>query len=290
MLNEHWSTLKQAFRAWNDHEAPRFSAALSFYSLVSLAPLVILVIAIVSLAIGHSAAKDQIISEVRALIGADGAKAVQVVIEHSKEPATGGFASIIGVITLLFGASGVFAELQSALNKIWEVEPTPGSNIVSLIKARSFAFGMVLAVGFLLLVSLIVSAALAALGTFADEVLPLPEWVMATMNFIVSFVGVSVLFALLFKYVPNAKIHWRDVWGGATVTALLFTIGKSLIGIYLGKAAVGSAYGAAGSLIVLVFWVYYSAMIFLFGAELTHIRARGRRSPRNESKSNPNLQ
>lgn len=149
---------------------------------------------------------------------------------------------------------------------------------------------MVLAVGFLLLVSLIVSAALAALGTFADEVLPLPEWVMATMNFIVSFVGVSVLFALLFKYVPNAKIHWRDVWGGASVTALLFTIGKSLIGIYLGKAAVGSAYGAAGSLIVLVFRVYYSAMIFLFGAELTHIRARGRRSPRNESKSNPNLQ
>lgn len=125
MLNEHWSTLKQAFRAWNDHEAPRFSAALSFYSLVSLAPLVILVIAIVSLAIGHSAAKDQIISEVRALIGADGAKAVQVVIEHSKEPATGGFASIIGVITLLFGASGVFAELQSALNKIWEENPLP---------------------------------------------------------------------------------------------------------------------------------------------------------------------
>lgn len=232
MLNEHWSTLKQALRDWNDHEAPRFSAALSFYSLVSLAPLVVLVIAIVSLAIGHSAAQDQIINEVHALIGADGAETVQLAIEHSKEPATGGFASIIGVITLLFGASGVFAELQSALNKIWEVKSTFGGNIVSLIKARSFAFGMVLAVGFLLLVSLIVSAALAALGTFADEVLPLPEWVMITMNFIVSFVGVSVLFALLFKYMPNAKIHWKDVWGRATVTALLFTIGKSLIGLY----------------------------------------------------------
>jgi membrane protein len=279
MLNRHWSTLKQAFLAWNEHEAPRFGAALSFYSIVSLAPLVILVMAIVSLAVGHSAAQDQIISEVQTLIGADGAKAVQTVIEHSKEPATGGFASVIGVITLLFGASGVFAELQSALNKIWDVKPTSESNIVSLIKARSFAFGMVLAVGFLLLVSLIVSAALAALGKFAGEILPLPELVMATMNFIVSFAGVSVLFALLFKYVPNATIHWIDVWEGATVTALLFTIGKSLIGLYLGKAAVGSAYGAAGSLIVVVLWVYYSAMIFLFGAELTRVRARSRSSP-----------
>ena len=277
MLNRDWSTLKQAFWAWNEHEAPRFAAALSFYSIVSLAPLVILVIAIVSLAVGHASAQGQIISEVQALIGAEGAKTVQAVIEHSKEPASSGFASLIGVITLLFGASGVFAELQSALNKIWDVNPASESNIVSLIKARSFSFGLVLAVGFLLLVSLIVSAALAALGKFAGEILPLPEFVMGTMNFIVSFAGVSALFALLFKYVPNAKIHWADVWEGAIATALLFTIGKSLIALYLGKAAVGSAYGAAGSLIVVVLWVYYSAMIFLFGAEFTHVRARWRR-------------
>lgn len=276
MLNRLWFTLKQAFWAWNEHDAPRFGAALSFYSIVSLAPLVILVIAIASLVIGHSAAQDQIISEVRTLIGTNGAETVQTVIEHSKEPASSGFASVIGVITLLFGASGVFAELQSALNKIWNVQPTRESNIVSLVKARSFAFGMVLAVGFLLLVSLVVSAALAALGKFTSEVLPLPEFVMATMNFIVSFAGVSLLFALLFKYVPDAKIRWQDVWEGAIATALLFTIGKSLIGIYLGKAAIGSAYGAAGSLIAVVLWVYYSAMIFLFGAEFTQVRARSR--------------
>lgn len=283
MLNKLWSTLKQAFWAWNDHEAPRFGAALSFYSVVSLAPLVILVIAIVSLVIGHSAAQDQIISEVQALVGADGARAVQAVIEHSKEPTSSGFASVIGVITLLFGASGVFAELQSALNKIWGVKPAPESNILSLIRARSFSFGMVLAVGFLLLISLVVSAALAALGKFAGEILPLPELVMATLNFVVSFAGVSILFALLFKYVPDAKIRWQDVWEGAIATALLFTIGKSLIGLYLGKAAVGSAYGAAGSLIVIVLWVYYSAMIFLFGAEFTHVQARGRH-PRPQRK------
>lgn len=276
MRNSLWSTLKEAFAAWNAHEAPRFGAALSFYSIVSLAPLVILVIAIVSLAIGHSAAQNQILSQVQAMIGADGAKAVRAVIEHSKEPAASGFASVIGLLTLLFGASGVFAELRSALNQIWDVRPTRQSSLVSLIRAHSFAFGMVLAVGFLLLVSLIASAALAALGKFASEILPVPESVMVTMNFIVSFAGVSVLFALLFKYVPDAKIRWRDVWEGAVATALLFTVGKSLIGVYLGKTAVGSAYGAAGSLIVVVVWVYYSAMIFLFGAEVTHVRARGR--------------
>lgn len=278
MPSRLWSTLKQTFAAWLSHEGPRFGAALSFYSLVSLAPLVILVIALVSLVIGHSAAQDQIINEVQAFIGADGAKAVRTVIEHSKEPAASSFASIVGIVTLLFGASGVFAELQSALNKIWDVRRNREGNLMSLIGVYAFAFGMTLAVGFLLLVSLVVSAVLAALGRFAGEILPVPESVMATLNFLVSFSGISVLFALLFKYVPDIKIRWRDVWEGAIVTAVLFTVGKSLIGVYLGKAAVGSAYGAAGSLIVVVLWVYYSAMIFLFGAEFTHVRARDRRT------------
>lgn len=278
MPSRLWSTLKQSFAAWISHEGPRFGAALSFYSLVSLAPLIILVIALVSLVIGHSAAQDQIINEVQAFIGADGAKAVRTVIEHSKEPAASSFASIVGIVTLLFGASGVFAELQSALNKIWDVRRDREGNILSLIGVYAFAFGMTVAVGFLLLVSLVVSAVLAALGRFAGEILPVPESVMATLNFLVSFSGISVLFALLFKYVPDIKIRWRDVWEGAIVTAVLFTVGKSLIGVYLGKAAVGSAYGAAGSLIVVVLWVYYSAMIFLFGAEFTHVRARDRRT------------
>jgi membrane protein len=208
-------------------------------------------------------------------MGAEGAKAVETVIEHGQKP-TGVFASLIGAITLLVGASGAFSELQCALNKIWDVQPKDGSDVASLIKARLFSFGMVLAVGFLLLVSLVITAGLAVLGKFFDEILPMPELLMHTINFAVSFGGISALFALIFKYVPEAKIDWKDVWEGAIATALLFTIGKSLIGLYLGKAAVGSAYGAAGSLIVVIVWVYYSAMVFFFGAEFAHVRATDR--------------
>jgi len=276
MLRDVWVTLKQTFWAWNDHEAPRLGAALSFYTMLSLAPLVILVIAIASLVFGHSAAQNDIIREVQGIMGTEGAKAVETVIEHGQKP-TSVLASVIGVIILLVGASGAFSELQSALNKIWDVQPNNGSAVASLIKARLFSFGMVLAVSFLLLVSLVVTAGLAVVGKFFGEILPMPV-LMHAINFLISFVGISALFALIFKYVPEAKIEWKDVWEGAIATALLFTIGKSLIGLYLGKAAVGSAYGAAGSLIVVIVWVYYSAMIFFFGAEFAHVRATGRQS------------
>jgi membrane protein len=277
MLKRLWFTLKQAFWAWNDHDVPRLGAALSFYMMLSLAPLVILVIAIASVAFGHSAAQDEIIRQIQGIMGDEGAKAVEAVIRHGQKPA-GAFASVIGAITLLVGASGAFGELQSALNRIWDVQPKGGSGVASLIKARLFSFGMVLGVGFLLIVSLVVSAGLAALGKFFDDILPMPEPVMQTVDFLVSFVGVSALFALIFKYVPEATTAWRDVWEGAITTALLFTIGKSLIGLYLGKAAVGSAYGAAGSLIVVIVWIYYSAMIFFFGAEVARVRANDRQS------------
>jgi membrane protein len=270
-----WFTLKQTFWAWNGHEAPRLGAALSFYTMLSLAPLLILVVAIASVLFGHSAAQSEIIGQVQGFMGAEGAKAVASVIERGQRP-TGVFASVIGVATLLVGASGAFSELQSALNKIWDVQPKKGSGVASLIKSRLFSFGMVLAVGFLLLVSLVITAALAVVGRFFGEILPMPEPLMQTINFAVSFAGISALFALIFKYVPDARIKWRDVWEGAIATALLFTIGKSLIGLYLGKAAVGSAYGAAGSLIVVIVWVYYSAMIFFFGAEFAHVRATDR--------------
>ena len=277
MLRDVWVTLKQTFRAWSDHEAPRLGAALSFYTMLSLAPLVILVIAIASLVFGHSAAQNDIIREVQGIMGTQGAKAVETVIEHGQKP-TSVLASVIGVLILLVGASGAFSELQSALNKIWDVQPNNASGVASLIKARLFSFGMVLAVSFLLLVSLVVTAGLAVVGKFFGEILPMPELLMHAINFLISFVGISALFALIFKYVPEAKIEWKDVWEGAIATALLFTIGKSLIGLYLGKAAVGSAYGAAGSLIVVIVWVYYSAMIFFFGAEFAHVRATGRKS------------
>ena len=279
MLRSLWVTLKQTFWAWNDHEGPRLGAALSFYTMLSLVPLLILVVAIASLIFGHSAAQREIIAQVQSIMGAEGAKAVETVIEHGQRP-TGVFASVIGAITLLVGASGAFSELQSALNKIWNVQPKAGNGIASLITARLFSFGMVLAIGFLLVVSLVITAGLAVLGKFFGEIRPMSELLMDTVNFVVSFVGVSALFALILKYLPEARIKWRDVWEGAIATALLFTIGKSLIGLYLGKAAVGSAYGAAGSLIVVIVWVYYSAMIFFFGAEFAHVRATVRQIAR----------
>ena len=278
-----WSMLSQTFSAWNEHEGPRLGAALAFYTILSLAPLVILVIALVALIFGHSTAQDQLLGQVDSMIGHQGSKAVKGMIEHAQEPASGTFASIIGVITLLFGASGAFGELRSALNKMWDVKIDSGGGVWGTIKQRFFSFGMVLAVGFLLLVSLVISAALAALGKFFGGFLPMPEFVLSAINFMVSLAGTAVLFALIFRYVPGTKIAWKAVWIGATVTALLFTIGKFLIGLYLGKAAVGSAYGAAGSLIVVIVWVYYSAMIFLFGAEFTHVLESGGQGQNTET-------
>ncbi|MEO8130159.1 MAG: YihY/virulence factor BrkB family protein [Bryobacteraceae bacterium] len=266
-----WSLLKQTFSAWNEHEAPRLGAALAFYTILSLAPLVILVIAILALVYGHSTAQNQLLGQVESTIGQQGAEAVKGMIEHAQEPASGTLASIIGVITLLFGASGVFGELRAALNKMWDVKARSEGGLWATIRQRFFSFGMVLAVGFLLLVSLVISAGLAMMGKFFGGFLPVPEFVLNTINFVVSLAGIAVLFALIFRYVPDARIAWKQIWIGATFTALFFALGKVLIGLYLGKAAVGSAYGAAGSLVVVVVWIYYSSMIFLFGAELTHV-------------------
>lgn len=275
--------LGQTFSAWNDHEAPRLGAALAFYTILSLAPLVILVIGVVALIFGHTTAQDQIIGQIQGMIGQDGANVIRTMIEHAQKPASGIFASILGVITLLFGATGVLSELRSALNIIWEVKPAGGSGIAWLLKDRFFSLGMVLAIGFLLLVSLVLGAALAALGKFFGGILPMPELVLSAINFAVSFAGVSILFALIYKYVPEANIAWEDVWIGAIATAFLFTVGEYLIGLYLGKAGVASAYGAAGSLVVLIVWVYYSSMIFFFGAEFTHVLAHCRHSQRQGS-------
>ncbi len=266
-----WSMLTRTSAEWNRHEAPRLGAALAFYSILSLAPLVVLALAIVSLIFGNSTAQTQLLDQVRGMIGEQGSQAVKDMIEHGQKPASSAIASIVGGITLLFGASGVFGELRSALNRMWDVQPESEGGFWSTIKQRVFSFTLVLAVGFLLLVSLLLSVALAALSKFFAAVLPLPGFVLNTINLAVSLAGVAVLFALMFRFVPATKIAWRSIWIGATVTAVLFTMGKFLIGLYLGKAAVGSAYGAAGSLVVVIVWVYYSAMIFLFGAEFTQV-------------------
>jgi membrane protein len=269
----YWHELKRAASSWLEHEGPRLAASLSLYSLLSLAPLVILTIAITSLAFGQSAAQTALVDEVRNLMGGDGARTVQTVIEHGKEPHAGGVASVIGIIILLGGASSVFGELQSALNKIWEVTPPTDAGLLNMLKSRLVSFALVLGFGFLLLVSLIFSAALAAFGRLFSARLSLPTPLLAGTNGLVSFAGIFVLIALILKYVPDVRLRWRDVWPGALATALLFTIGKALLGLYLGKTALGSAYGAAGSLIVVILWVYYSAMIFYFGAEYTRVHA-----------------
>jgi membrane protein len=198
------------------------------------------------------------------------------VVQSAHSPAAGALSTIVGVVTLFFGASGVFGELQSSLNTIWEVKPKPGRGIMGEIKARFISFTMVLGVAFLLLVSLVLSAILSNIGSTFSDLLPGGEALWQAVNFVFSLAVITLLFALIFKYIPDAKVEWKDVWLGALVTAVLFTIGKFLLALYLGKAAVGSAYGAAGSLIALVVWVYYAAQILFMGAEFTQTQARRR--------------
>ena len=278
-LHKVWFLLRRAFTAWNDHDAPELGAALAFYTLLSLAPLLILVVAVVSIGVGHSAAEGHIIDQVQDMAGDTAADAVRGMLRTKNKPAANTLAAVVGMITLLFGASGVFVELRTALNKMWDVKRKETSGLWGLCKERLFSFGMVLAVGFLLLVSLVVSATLAALGKFGGSFLPAPPSVMTAINLVVSVLAISALFALIYKYVPDTHVQWREVWVGAVATGVFFTLGKYLIGLYIGKASIGSAYGAAGSLVVLIVWVYYSSLVFLFGAELTQLLRSNHRTP-----------
>ncbi len=272
-----WLAVKQTAGEWLDHDGPRLAASLSLYTLLSLAPLVILSIAIAALAFGHSAAERAVIAEVQSVMGPDGARTIRTVIEHGKTSGAGGTASAVGLVILLFGASSVFGELQSGLNRVWEAQMPPQSGLVPLIKSRLVSFALVLAFGFLLIVSLLVSTALTAFGRFFTAHLSLPHVLLSIIAALISFGGIFVLIGLIFRYVPDVPLRWRDVWQGAIATAVLFMVGKTLLGLYLGTAAVGSAYGAAGSLIVVIMWVYYFAMIFYFGAEFTRVNSAGRK-------------
>ena len=271
-------TLKTTFSNWNAHDAPRLGAALAFYTILSLSPLIILAITLAGVVFSRSAAQAQIVTEVRTMIGSDGAKAVQTMLANTHRPSAGIISNALGLLSLLFGASGVFSELRSALNTIWEVQAGETSGIRGLLRERIFSFGMVLSIGFLLMVSLILSTFLAAAGKFFGGLLPLSASVLSVFNFLVSFFGIAALFALIFRFVPALKLPFRYVWPGAIATALFFTLGKTLIALYLGKSSVGSPFGAAGSVIVVIVWVYYSAQLFYFGAEFTHAYA-ARRHP-----------
>ncbi len=267
------SLLRRTYGEWSEHQAPRLGASVAFYSLLSFAPLLVLVTAVIALAFGQQSAQGLLINDARQLIGDRGAETVESLLKNAQKPASGVFASLVAFVTLLFGASGVFTELQAALNLMWGATLQTSTGFRGMVKERLFSFGMVLSIGFLLLVSLLLSAGLAYIGRSFGQLLPLPPSLLEAINFVVSFAVITVLFALMFKYVPAAKISWRDVWVGAVGTALLFTVGKLLLGLYLGKASFGSTYGAAGSLVALIVWIYYSAQIFFFGAEFTHVYA-----------------
>jgi len=269
-----WSLLGETFFEWTEDRAPRLGAALAYYTVFALAPGLLLVIALAALLLGHDAAQTQILDQVQELVGVSGARAIQAAIESARDAGGSVVATTFGVVTLLFALWGVFGELQDALNTIWGVTTRTEASVFGAIKKRFWSVTMVVGIGFLLLVSLAVSAWLAALGTLFARGLPLPAGVIETGNALLSFAVITCMFAMIYKLLPDVEVAWRNVWIGAAVTALLFTIGKSLIGLYLGGIAVASVYGAAGSLIVILLWVYYSAQIVFFGAEFTKVYSR----------------
>ena len=286
--------LKLSYQDWKEDKASRLSAALAYYTIFSLAPLLIIVIAVTGLFWQHQAVQDQVMGQIQGLVGKEGARFVSDLLTSASNPARGITATIIGIITLVFGALGVFNELHNSLNIIWNVkeEETKGflQSVKKIILDRFLSFTMILGIGFLLLVSLVISAGLSAVQTTVGNAIPLSEVVLQIINLVISIGVITVLFALLYKFLPDAEIAWRDVWLGAFVTAILFSLGKFLIGLYLGNSAVASSFGAAGSLVLLLVWIYYSAQILFFGAEFTQVYANrlgSRILPEGESRYTP---
>jgi membrane protein len=273
-LRSAWEMVREAAADWVEDKAAQQGAALAFYSILSIAPLLVISLAVAASVFGEDAARREIVGQLQGMVGEEGGQAAEAMLDSAQQPQQGTLATILGIGALLFGASGVFGQLQDALNTIWEVKPKPGGGIWQLIRSRFLSLAMVFGTGFLLLVSLVLSAAIAGMGTYFQSLWPGFESISHIVNFAITFLVSTFLFAMIFRFLPDAKIAWNDVWIGAAITALLFTIGKLLIGLYLGKSGLSSAYGAAGSLVVLVVWIYYSAQILFFGAELTQVYAR----------------
>lgn len=268
-----WQLLKTTFSEWSKDKAPKQGAALAYYTVFSIVPLLVIIIAMIGLVFGQEAAQSYILQQISTLVGEQSAEALKDMIQRATKPTTGMIATVVAFATLLFGASGLFGELQDSLNTIWGVKPKEGRGIWGLLRDRFLSFMTLLGTGFLLLVSLVLSAGLSAMGKWFSGWLPLREFVLQSLNLLVSLIVITGLFALMFKVLPDARIAWKDVWVGAFMTAVLFTVGKFAIGLYLGKSDVGSAYGSAASLVIVLIWVYYSAQIFLFGAEFTKVYA-----------------
>ena len=268
-----WSLFKASVSAWSEDKSPRMGASLSFYTIFAMPPLFMIAIFIASVVFDPDAVRTQMFSEVGGLIGQKSAEAINSAMAAQYQANKGAFASTLAVLTLIVTTTGLFIELQDSLNTIWKVEARPGRSIVGFIRVRLLSFAMVVGVAFLLLVSLIVSAGLAALSRYINELLPGLGILSVIANDLVSFLVITVLFAMIFKILPDVRIAWRDVWVGGAVTSLLFTAGKFLLGWYLGRSSTVSAYGAAGSIVLVLLWVYYSAQILFFGAEITKVYA-----------------
>ncbi len=273
-VKEFFQLGKESVAAWQDDRASSMGAAIAFYTTFSIAPLLIIVIAVAGFVWGEEAVRGEIIRQIGGMVGTESASGVQNLIKSADKPAQGVTATLFSVIVLVVGSTTVFAELQSALDRIWRVPATAKTGILATLRARLLSFGLVLGLAFLLLVSLILSAALAALGQWSTGLFPGWELLLQVINAVVSLGIATVLFAMIYKFMPQAKIDWRDVWVGAFVTAVLFEVGKALIALYVGKSSTISSLTAAGSLVMVLIWVYYAAQVFLLGAEFTWAYAR----------------
>jgi membrane protein len=268
--------LGTALRAWWDDDAPRLGASLAYYTLFAIAPVLLVATAIAGMVFGAEAVRGEIVGQLDQLVGREGAEAVQSLLEGASQRRAGIIATVVGGIAFVVAASGAFLELQAALNTIWRVKPNPGVHLKAFVFDRLRSFGLVVAIGFLLMVSLAVTAALAALGGWLSSRAPSIPLVWSGVTVLVSLIVIMALFALLYRVLPDVHLRWRDVTTGAFVTAVLFTIGQQVIGLYLGQSSVASSYGAAGSVMILLLWVYYSCQILLLGAEFTRAYAMRR--------------
>lgn len=271
MLGRIWGMAKETVADYIEDNALSRGAAIAYYTIFSIAPVLVICIAIAGLAFGQEAAQGAMVGQLRGLMGDQAAEAVQTMIASASGKSSGILATVIGLVTLLVTASGVFGEMQASLNVIWKAEPPKG--LTGLLKARASSLGLVATLGFLLLVSLVVSAGLSALGDYLNSFIPGVELILQVANFLISFLMVSVLFAAIYKILPDRQLAWKDVAVGAAATAFLFTVGKTLIGLYIGSSSVASSYGAAGALVIVLLWIYYSSQIFLLGAEFTKVWA-----------------
>jgi membrane protein len=295
LLRGKWvRMLKDAVSAWWNDQAPSKGAALAYYSMFSVAPLLFLIISIAGLFYGPEAVRGMVFDQIASLMGQNGAEAIEEMLANVSEPKTGTWATVVSIAVLLFGASTVFGQLQSALDTIWRVpeeekQKETSSGIWTFIQSRLLTFGMVLGLAFLVTVSLVLSSALSALGKWWGPIFGQWEAIAHVLDIVVNFGVLTVVFGAIYKLMPRAHIEWRDVWVGGFVTALLFVIGKFLIGLYLGKSDVGSSFGAFGSLVIVMVWIYYSAQIFLLGAEFTWVHAHESGSRRGQSQEKQNL-